>query len=276
MYTISFIGAGNVALRFSLALAEVGYEIDTIYNRSEKNMNKVVKALQRNGCSARPSFSISDTFHSDIVIIAISDNSISEVVESIAYRYREDSIDRFPIFLHTSGATSIDVFSPLQQLGAKCGVLYPLMTLNKNKNVEFKDVPLLLECSDCAIEDVLDEIATKLGSEHYFYTSEQRLRMHVAAVFTCNFVNYILNLGFSVIGRDHPLLLPSTLESVRNCFLHNPDVALTGPARRGDFVTIEKHLELLDNLGMEQQKEIYTLLTEMIMKKYHIERSSFE
>ena len=133
MQTISFIGAGNVALRFSLALHEAGYRIETIYNRSENNMGKVVKALQRNGANAKSSFSISDTLASSIVIIAVSDNSIAQVVKELERELKESSLDRFPIFLHTSGATEIDVFAPLQQLGAKCGVLYPVMTLNKNK-----------------------------------------------------------------------------------------------------------------------------------------------
>ncbi|MBQ5882639.1 MAG: DUF2520 domain-containing protein, partial [Bacteroidales bacterium] len=158
---------------------------------------------------------------------------------------------------------------PLKELGVRCGVLYPLITLNSNKNIEFKDVPLLLESMDGEIDDVLDEIATNLNSEHYFYSSKDRLKMHVAAVFTCNFVNHILSMGFSVIGRDTPLLLPLTLESVRNCFLHSPDSVLTGPARRGDMVTIEKHLGLLEELGMGEQKEIYSMFTDMIMKKFN-------
>ncbi len=269
MHTVSFIGAGNVAMRLSLAMAEAGYIVETIYGRSEKNVSKVVKVLQRNGCNTRPSFSISDVFSSSVVIIAVSDNSIPEVVSQLARKVEELDMEHNPIFLHTSGATDIDVFNPLKELGVRCGVLYPLMTLSTNKNVEFKDVPLLLESSDPEIDDVLDEIAANLHSEHYFYSSKDRLKMHVAAVFTCNFVNYILGMGFSVIGRDNPLLLPLTLESVRNCFLHSPDQVLTGPARRGDMVTIEKHLELLDELGMTRQKEVYSMFTDMIMKKFN-------
>ena len=44
---------------------------------------------------------------------------------------------------------------------------------------------------------------------------------------------------------------------------------LTGPARRGDMVTIEKHLGLLEELGMGKQKEIYSMFTDMIMKKFN-------
>lgn len=269
MCSISFIGAGNVAMRFSLAMAEAGYKIGTIYGRSEKNVSKVVKTLERNGFNAKPSFSISDVFSSSVVIIAVSDNAIPQVVSELVKTVEVLDMEYSPIFLHTSGATDINVFNPLKELGVRCGVLYPLMTLNSNKNIEFKDVPLLLESMDGEIDDVLDEIATNLNSEHYFYSSKDRLKMHVAAVFTCNFVNHILSMGFSVIGRDTPLLLPLTLESVRNCFLHSPDAVLTGPARRGDMVTIEKHLGLLEELGMGEQKEIYSMFTDMIMKKFN-------
>ena len=255
MCSISFIGAGNVAMRFSLALAEAGYKIGTIYGRSEKNVSKVVKTLERNGFNAKPSFSISDVFSSSVVIIAVSDNAIPQVVSELVKTVEALDMEYSPIFLHTSGATDINVFDPLKELGVRCGVLYPLMTL--------------LESMDGEIDDVLDEIATNLNSEHYFYSSKDRLKMHVAAVFTCNFVNHILSMGFSVIGRDTPLLLPLTLESVRNCFLHSPDAVLTGPARRGDMVTIEKHLGLLEELGMGEQKEIYSMFTDMIMKKFN-------
>ena len=36
-----------------------------------------------------------------------------------------------------------------------------------------------------------------------------------------------------------------------------------------DMVTIEKHLGLLEELGMGEQKEIYSMFTDMIMKKFN-------
>ena len=95
--------------------------------------------------------------------------------------------------------------------------------------------------------------------------------MHVAAVFTTNFVNYLLGLAFPIVQHDHPLLIPSTIEAVRNAFLHTPASTLTGPARRGDMETIHKHLEVLQKMGLTEQEEIYRLLTDKILKKYHPE-----
>ncbi len=271
---ISFIGAGNVAFRFSLAMQEKGFVIDHVYNRSESSRDKVVKALRSNGAATTPAASISELFDSELVIIAVADDAIAPIVEEIvqtidSYCNSSSECCPIPAFVHTSGATDIEVFRPLIDRGVKCGVLYPLMTLKKNKNLDFKHVPMLLESTDEELGKMLDGIATMLGSEHYFQTSEERLRMHLAAVFTCNFVNYTLGLAIPIVQRDHPLLLPSTIEAVRNAFLHTPESTLTGPARRGDMATIGKHIALLEKLDLPEQKEFYELFTEKILNKYH-------
>lgn len=277
---ISFVGAGNVAFRMSLAMVEKGYDVYRIFNRNIRHRDKLVSALRKNGSTVAAAEGVSELFDSDVVVIAVTDGAIEGIVNRIADALgglREkvslsagaaaDS-KTMPIFVHTSGATSIDVFAPLTEMGCNCGVLYPLMTLNRGKNVEFVDVPLLLEATSEATGEVLDTIATTLGGEHYFYSSEARLRMHVAAVFTCNFVNYLLGMAFPIVQHDHPLLLPSTLEAVRNAFLKTPAEALTGPAKRGDMETIEKHLALLEKAGLKEQAEIYRSFTEKILDKY--------
>lgn len=263
---ISFIGAGNVAIRMSLAMQEKGFDIGGIYSRNPEHRDRLVRALVKNGAETLPADAPEDLFGADVVILAVSDDAIPETVASLA-EVAERTAGK-PVFVHTSGATSIDVFAPLHEKGFRCGVLYPLMTLNKAKNVDFKDVPLLIEASDSETGALLDGIASDLGSEHYFYSSEERLKMHVAAVFTCNFVNYILGLAFPIVQRDHPLLIPSTIEAVRNAFLKTPAETLTGPARRNDMETVRKHLELLEKLGMDEQVEFYKLFTKKILEKY--------
>ncbi|HIZ86370.1 MAG TPA: DUF2520 domain-containing protein [Candidatus Coprenecus stercoravium] len=264
---ISFIGAGNVAFRFSLALQEKGYRIPHIYSRTDKNRDRLVKALRVNGSDTLAANTLQDLGRDSLIFIAVSDDAIAGVVSALAEALADT--DMRPSVVHTSGATDISVLKPLADMGCRCGVVYPLMTLSRNKNVEFKDVPLLLEAMSEDLAPVIDSIASDLGGEHYFYTSEQRLKMHVAAVFTTNFVNYLLGLAFPIVQHDHPLLIPGTIEAVRNAFLHTPASTLTGPARRGDTATIQKHLDVLDKLGLKEQEEIYRLFTDKILKKYH-------
>lgn len=264
---IAFVGAGNVATRFSLALQEKGYNISYVYSRTERSRDKLVRALQANGAGTQAAGDYRTLARAAVVFIAVSDDAIESVVSGM--REELAGMDSLPAVVHTSGATDISVLRPLEEAGCRCGVIYPLMTLNRNKNVDFKDVPLLLESTSRELMPILDSIASDLGGEHYFYSSEDRLKMHLAAVFTTNFVNYILGLAFPIVQHDHPLLIPGTIEAVRNAFLHTPASTLTGPARRGDMMTVRKHLDLLQSMGMTEQEEIYRLFTDRILEKYH-------
>ena len=250
----AFFGAGNVAFRFALAMQEKGYNISAVYSRTAKSRDRLVKALRANG----------------------SGTQAPQVVADIAEAFSPLRDNTLPAVVHTSGATPLSVLQPLADLGCACGVMYPLMTLSRNKNIEFRDVPLLLEASTDGLGTLLDSMAEDLGGEHYFYSSEDRLKMHVAAVFTTNFVNYLLGLAFPIVQHDHPLLIPSTIEAVRNAFLHTPASTLTGPARRGDMETIRKHIGLLHDMGLKEQEEIYRLFTDKILKKYHPEQTTEE
>lgn len=275
----AFIGAGNVAFRFALAMQENGYNISAVYNRTAKSRDRLVKALRANGASTAGAERPEDLRTASLIVIAVTDDAIEQVAKELkdalsgpkAAAAGNEAVPAMPAVVHTSGATPLSVLKPLSDIGCPCGVMYPLMTLNRNKNIDFRDVPLLLESDTEELGQMLDAIAADLGSEHYFYSSGNRLKMHVAAVFTTNFVNYLLGLAFPIVQHDHPLLIPSTIEAVRNAFLHTPASTLTGPARRGDMETVNKHLELLRSMGLTEQEEIYRLFTEKIMRKYHPE-----
>ncbi len=291
MNTISFIGAGNVAFRMAIAFQEKGYIIPTVWNRSRDKAVKITRALNSNlsaytahnaaqagnytpvptGTPSISTLSFEDLLESDMVIIAVSDDAISSVAESFSLAMKNaiasGNTNSLPICVHTSGATPLDALSPLKELGCQCGVLYPVMTLSRSKNVNFKDVPFLLEGSDEKALKALKGVCDTLGSEYYVCDSSKRLKMHTAAVFSCNFTNYLLSLAFEVAGDAHSLLLPATLEMIRKSFLQSPKMALTGPAKRGDMKTIEKHLELLESLGMKEHADIYRTITENIITR---------
>ena len=60
------------------------------------------------------------------------------------------------------------------------------------------------------------------------------------------------------------ILKPLILETASKIDEISPFEAQTGPARRNDTKTIEKHKILL----LKNQKEIYTLLTDFIIQSY--------
>ena len=64
------------------------------------------------------------------------------------------------------------------------------------------------------------------------------------------------------------LLIPMIKESVKKLKRKKPDMLQTGPAKRGDITTINKHLKLLEKYP--EQKKVYELFTTLIKKRYSV------
>ncbi|MFA7115950.1 MAG: Rossmann-like and DUF2520 domain-containing protein [Bacteroidales bacterium] len=283
-YNISFIGAGNCATRMAIALKEAGHTIDYIYNRTDSHADRLINSLNRiyltnsdktTAATTTSTDNINDLCSSDIIIISVSDNYVSGAVKKLASAsknhnnpsFDQDSHHHKCYIFHTSGATCIDVMKDLGENDIGYGVLYPLMTLSRSKDVNFEALPFLLEASDKETEEVLENLTSSISKDFQFANSEKRLRMHCAAVFSCNFINYLLSMAYDVAGSWSTYLMPTTIEMVRKSFLRSPDEMRTGPAVRGDMNTIHKHLELLERLNLKEHKEVYEILTRDIMKK---------
>ena len=261
---ISIIGAGNMAHRLGIALRDAGHTLQKVWCRKSDAGSKLASILAAEGGITRFTPDLGDLLDSELIIIAVSDNGIGEVASNLAGNAKENPSGGKPIVVHTSGATPIDALAPLMEAGFPCGVLYPMMTLSKNKNIDFKEVPLLIEHTDENTGEVLKNIAFTLRCEYFSCDSAQRLKMHCAAVFASNFVNYALSLAFELAGDKAPYLIPTAIESVRKCCMIHPDKVQTGPALRGDTKTMEKHIGLLNGLGLDEHEEIYKIISRNI------------
>jgi predicted short-subunit dehydrogenase-like oxidoreductase (DUF2520 family) len=101
--------------------------------------------------------------------------------------------------------------------------------------------------------------------------SEKRAHLHLAAVWINNFTNHMVYQAQKFASSkqlNYALLLPLLEETVNKLQSQTPFDAQTGPARRGDEATIEKHLSQLD--GTTQ--ELYALLTDSIQETYKNEK----
>ena len=75
-----------------------------------------------------------------------------------------------------------------------------------------------------------------------------RLYVHLAAVFACNFSNHMYAIAYKLLqekGLSFVPLLPLVDETVRKIHQLNPVGAQTGPARRWDQMIMNKHESLL-------------------------------
>ena len=94
--------------------------------------------------------------------------------------------------------------------------------------------------------------------------------LHVAAVFAGNYSNLMYIIGNELLKNcDLPpeVLHPLLSETARKAVAGDPLKMQTGPARRNDTITIEKHLKAL--ALQPEYAEAYRLLSQLISKKYH-------
>ena len=151
------------------------------------------------------------------------------------------------------------------------GVLYPLQTFSKGKVLDFSSVPLYIEANNESTQARIETLAHSLSNEVHHASSEARMALHVAAVLSCNFSNYLITLAEELLSA-HQLpskaLLPLLDEMIEKLHHLPAQEAQTGPARRGDQMIIERHLKLLHNTP--ELEQLYRLLSEGIRKRFDL------
>lgn len=233
---IDIIGRGNVGSHLYHAFNEI-YETKIINPHSLEGLNQ----------------------DADFIIISVSDSAIPTVLAKLPKVKG--------IIAHTSGSTGINVFFE-NGLSGKVGVLYPLQTFSKNTSLDYSEIPFLIEASDSETEKALFSIASSISRNVRQADSSLRAKLHVAAVFSCNFVNHLWALSDEYLNGknvEFSILLPLIKETVSKLSRLSPKEAQTGPAVRNDITTIQRHLSELEDYPA--LKKIYEMMTESIQRK---------
>ena len=236
MLKIDIIGRGNVALH--LVKAFEGKADTTIVNP------RTIEGLRAD---------------SDIYLISVTDKAIPEVFSRIK--------DAEGIIAHTSGSTGI---SMLEREKGRYGVFYPLQTFSKASKPDYSTIPVFVEASDTTSKESLMEAARLFSGNVKEASSELRGKLHLASVFSCNFVNHLWAIADAYLkenGGDFRDLLPLIDETCRKIHSKTPAECQTGPAIRLDYPTIELQMQKLDSTPESQQ--IYEALTESIIQMHH-------
>ncbi|MXN90482.1 DUF2520 domain-containing protein [Flavobacterium sp. Sd200] len=250
MLKVVIIGSGNVAQHLIKALdVAKNVQLVQVYARNPESLNYLLPIDKITN-------SFSELKDADVYIIAVSDNVIAQVSAQLPFNDK--------LVVHTSGSTGLEQI----QGNNRRGVFYPLQTFSKNKEIDFSTVPLCLESEFESDYAILQTLAHALSNSVYQINSAQRQSLHVAAVFACNFVNHLYKIGNDVCNEKNipfGILKPLIQETADKINYLSPLEAQTGPAVRNDTATLQRHLNFLED---ENQKEIYTLLTQSIQKAH--------
>ncbi|MBN1199659.1 MAG: DUF2520 domain-containing protein [Bacteroidales bacterium] len=248
---IVLIGAGNVSAHLAKALIFKGFTVVQVVNRSEKSGRKLAGLIKASYTGSL------DQVHpgADMYILAVSDSALPEISSRLSLSQG--------IVVHTSGSVGMNV---LQSTSPNIGVLYPLQTFRSGKKSPFQHIPFCVEGNSTEVEQKLVELAGMLSDNVHVINSEQRMILHLTAVFAGNFTNYLFTVAEDLLRQyDLPFelikpLIKQTAANIRHTDLFKLQ---TGPALREDMPTIEKHLKLLEN--HKEYQEIYHLISKQII-----------
>lgn len=242
MKRVVLIGSGNVAEALAPALADTPYALVQVFGRNPGRTQAIARLA---GCpwTTDPD----ELAPADIYLMSVSDRAIGELSTRLDFPAQA-------VVAHTAGSVPLEELAP--RIGHR-GVLYPLQTFSSGRAADFRTIPLFV-CGDTPqTEQTLAALARSLSGEVRNCTPEQLRQMHLAAVFACNFSNHMYAVAQRLLGRQgipgevlRPLIAETTAKA-----LENPRAAdvQTGPARRGDQATQQRHLRMLDGEPTLQQ-----------------------
>jgi predicted short-subunit dehydrogenase-like oxidoreductase (DUF2520 family) len=250
-WQVAIIGAGNVAWHLGHALAKAGIRISQVISRSKPAAQILAESL-----NTRYSLSFEDFLpENDCSILCVSDNALPVIAERIKFG---DCLA-----LHTAGSIPAEV---LKGWAKNYGVLYPLQTITKKRALDLWQIPLLVEANNEDNLILVKKLASLVSGYIVQAGSEQRMNLHLAAVFAGNFSNHMYALAEKILiqqGLSFELLKPLIAETAAKVLEIPPHLAQTGPAVRGDNRIMMKHMALLETYpGFA---ELYMLISRSIM-----------
>ncbi len=254
---IVLIGAGNLATHLGKALHAAGHDMVQVFSRTMQSAETLASLLD-----AEPLTDIAQVRDdADVYIFSVKDSALVQLVAQLC-RHEADGLvedgavnalrkakkgEHERVFLHTAGSMPLSVFKGMAQ---HYGVLYPMQTFSKQREVDFSIIPCFVEANDEFAQKQIEGLAREISGRVYQLSSEDRKYLHLSAVFACNFANHCYAISQELLeehGIPFDVMLPLINETAAKVHEMKPKDAQTGPAVRYDENVIGKQSKLLEN-----------------------------
>lgn len=257
---ICLIGSGNLATSLGLALHEAGHQVLQVYSPTLQHANDLALKVQSESSQKVEAIDNVEQLTGDaqVYIFSVKDAVLEQLIAKAAPHVQHG------LCVHTAGSVGMDVFRPWV---THYGVLYPMQTFSKTRPVDFDDLPCFIEAHDKDALATLLQLAQSVSRSVTVLDSENRRKLHLAAVFACNFANHCYAIAHELVtgaGLDWSCMLPLINETAAKVNEISPLQAQTGPAVRYDKNIIERQKAQLHDHELWQ--EIYDAMSKSIHK----------
>jgi len=267
------IGPGNLGLSISSLLSDRGYHCSRVIATSEEQESKVHKWLP----AATPVQTLEhwQTLDADLVLVATPDDELRTLATSLAEKFAE-STSRKTLFLHFSGIQTSAIFQPLIDLGFPAASLHPLQTLPSVEmgRRSLVNCPWAFEGES---RELCQTLVTDLDGRMIEISAEAKVPYHLAAVFASNLLIALEDMAVDIAQEAGitpeqfvEFFGPLVKQTIDNFLQKRTVEVISGPVRRKDVHTIQKHLSWMDTADEKYRKvylELSHYLSELLFAK---------
>ena len=257
---VCIIGAGRLGTTLARALSAQGYSINSLVARRLQNARKAAADLDS---KPKPyaAHQIRLLPQADLFLISTPDDQIA----SVATELTRLDFDRKPVVLHTSGALSSEVLSPLRAKGWSTGSIHPLLSISDSQT-SIEGAFWSVEGDPRAVQ-LGKRIIRDLGGTSFSIRTAEKPLYHAAAVMTSGNVVALFDIALEMLVESgltrktaRRILQPLLESTVRSLATKDPSHALTGTFSRGDIETVKRHLAALKSKQLAEATELYRAL----------------
>jgi predicted short-subunit dehydrogenase-like oxidoreductase (DUF2520 family) len=271
--TVSIIGTGRLGTTLATALSTKGYEIRSLVARRAHSARKAATlvnsaaALRDGGIAALAAAQIRSLPQADLFLISVPDDQIPGVARDLS----KLRLDPKPIALHTSGALSSEVLSPLAAQGWSVGSVHPLISV-PDANAPIEGAFWSVEGDSRAVR-LAKALVRDLGGKSFSIRTTEKPLYHAAAVMTSGNVTALFDVALEMLvacglarKTAREVLQPLLISTAHNLETKDPSAALTGTFSRGDVETVKRHLAALKDHNLREALELYCRLGKRSLK----------
>ena len=254
---VSIIGTGRLGTALAVALSAQGYSLRSLVARRVESARKAATLARQAAMSAThastPLYAnltavaakhVGSLPQADLFLISVPDDQIGGVARVLS----KLRFDHKPTALHTSGALSSEVLSPLAAQGWSVEGAASAVRLAKT-------------------------LVRDLGGTSFSIRTAEKPLYHAAAVMTSGNVTALFDVALEMLVEcgltrqtARRVLQPLLLSTAHNLQTKDPSAALTGTFSRGDVETVKRHLAALEQHDLADALELYCLLGKRSLK----------
>lgn len=250
---VAIVGPGRLGQAMGRALREAGIPIQFV---AARRIEKARRAVRFIGGGKATTLDCSRLAEAEVILIATTDSAIESVARRVALG-QEDW--RKHIVLHTCGSLPASLLEPFKERGAAIGSLHPYQTVATPR----AGACSLVGCywaveGDPRAKELARRWVKKLQGTAFDIAAKAKPLYHLSAFLVCPTVVALLEHSDRLLRQAgvpgkvvRPMLTQFVWETARNFSVLGGRKALTGPAVRGDWETLEKHVAQLRRFAPE-------------------------